>query len=95
MATLSLGSGYVHSEVFHFDIYGGVSAGAFAMAMMMSFQNGDFSAIPALIGLAVMALIVFSVHAPLQTRASGRPCGRIGREAVYRTHLWRRHCLEQ
>ena len=91
MTTLSLDSRQLHPGSFHFDLPGTVSAGAFAVAMIVCFQHGDAAAIPALIALAVMTLVVFSVHAPAPT-APRRAAKDLDAE---RTHLWRRECLEQ
>ena len=95
MTTLSLDSRQIHPGSFHFDLPGAVSAGAFAVAMIACFRHGDVSALPALVALAVMTLIVFSCHTPPQTGASARQRGARKYRATYRTHLWRRHCLER
>lgn len=91
MTTLSLDSRQLHPGSFHFDFPGAVSAGAFAVAMIVCFRHGDAAAIPALIALAVMTLIVFSVHAPAPTA----PRGAQRNLDSERTHLRRRDCLEQ
>jgi hypothetical protein len=91
MTTLSLDSRQIHPGSFHFDLPGAVSAGAFAVAMIVCFRHGDVAAIPALVALAAMTLIVFSVHTPAATTPRG---ARKHRNAE-RTHLRRRDCLEQ
>ena len=88
MTTLSLNSRQIHPGSFHFDLSGAVSASAFAVAMIVCFRHGDVAAIPALVALAAMTLIVFSVHTP-----AARDAGKL--RDTERTQLWRRDCLEQ
>ena len=88
MTTLSLHSRQIHPGSIHFDLAGAVSAGAFAVAMIVCFRHGDVAAIPALVALAAMTLIVFSVHTP-----AARDAGKL--RDTERTQLWRRDCLEQ
>jgi hypothetical protein len=57
--------------------------------MIVCFRHGDASAIPALIALAAMTLIVFSVHAPTAPRGPAQDLD------AERTHLRRRECLKQ
>lgn len=88
MTTLSLNSRQIHPGYFHFDLPGAVSAGAFAVAMIVCFRHGDVAAIPALVALAAMTLIVFSVHTPApRNTGKHRDAGRTERR--------RRACLEQ
>ena len=89
MTTLSLDSRQLHPGSFHFDFPGAVSAGAFAVAMIVCFRHGDVAAIPALVALAVMTLIVFSVHAPVAPRGAAKNLD------AGRTHLRRRDSLAQ
>ena len=89
MTTLSLDSRQLHPISFHFDFPGAVSAGAFAVAMIVCFRHGDVAAIPALIALAAMTLIVFSVHTPAAPRGAAKKLD------AERTHLRRRDSLAQ
>ena len=85
-----------HPVAFHLDIAGGVSAAAFAIAMLICLQHGDIAAIPALVCLAVMVFIVHSVHTPPATSyAAGRRRDGANRTTCSRTYLWRRHSLGQ
>lgn len=94
MTTLSLDSRQSHAGTFHFDIYGGISACAFAIAMALCLRHGDFSAIPGLLCLAAMTLVAFSVTPP-ETGSSTGVRGDRANQATYRTHLLCPHCLEQ
>lgn len=95
MTTLSSSTRQTPSVSFHFDIYGGVSVGAYAVAMIVCLQQGDFSALPALIVLAGVALVVCSVHTAPQAGSTARPLADSSLRRFYRTHLWRLKCLKQ
>ena len=96
MTTLSLNSRQIHHVRFHLDIYGAVLAVAFAVAVIVCIQHGDWTAIPALLSLAAMALVECCVHAPLATGSSaGVTCAGASRSFPCDTNSWRRHCFEQ
>ena len=96
MATLSLDSRQIHHVKFHFDIYGAVLAVAFAAAVIVCIQHGDWTAIPALLCLAAMALVECCVYAPLVAGLSaGVACAGASRSFPCDTNSWRRHCVEQ
>lgn len=95
MTTLDIHSEQPHAGTLHFDIDGGTSLGALILAMAVCALHGDFSAVPALLSLAVMTAIAFGVTQP-ETGASTGSHGDGAEGATYRhTLLLRRHCLEQ
>lgn len=67
-ATLSLDSRQIHHVKFHVDIYGAVLAVAFTAAGIV--LTVIWTAIPALLCLAAMALVECCVYAPLATGSS-------------------------
>ena len=96
MATLSLDSKPIQTGSFHFNVHGGVIAGAFTGAIALCFQQGDFSAIPSLLCLAAMAFVVLELHTPAGAAASKAKSRGGNRRLTYsRTHLSRRHSLHQ
>ena len=96
MATLSLDSRQIHHVKFNVDIYGAVLAVAFAVAVIVCIQHGDWTAIPALLCLAAMALVECCVYAPLATGSSaGATCAGASHSFSCDTNSWRRHCFEQ
>lgn len=94
MTTLDLDSRQLPTGTFHFDLCGSISVCALALAMALCLRHGDFSAIPALLCLAAMALVIVGVALP-ETRSAPRVRGDGDRRTYFRTHLLRRHCLEQ
>lgn len=94
MTTLNLDARQFPAGTFHFDLCGGVSVCALAIAMALCIRHGDFSAIPALLSLAAMALVIVGVTPP-EIRSSPRVRGDGDQKTYFRVHLLRRHCLEQ
>lgn len=64
MAPLSIDSRQIHPVTFHFNLNCGVAVVAYAVAMATCLLQGDSSAIPSLLCLAVMALFALGITLP-------------------------------
>lgn len=94
MKTLRLDSRQIHPGTFHFDICGGISTCAFAIAVAVCLLHGDIAAIPALLCLDAMTLVVFGVTPPGTGPSTGCRDNGAGRGTCRPTRLLCRHGLE-
>lgn len=95
MTTPSLDSKTPITVTFTFNIYAIISAFLYAVAIGFCAQHGDFADIPALLSLAVLTVVAFSIK---PTRIDSSKVARLAKTsntAPYFTPLLRRHCLGQ
>jgi hypothetical protein len=94
MTTLNQNSTAHKTGSFHFNIYAGVSAFGYVVAMAICALNGDFSAIPALLFLAVITAVTFSITPPKTALSSNKRVVETNKPRYFMP-LLHPHCLGQ